>query len=170
MNTLSGPKLERVMGAGQFFWMRARRSVHAGIAPASRPRPHMRQHPASSLCAKPGSAAQGESGFSWSSNLIKLTDSKRNSYQCTTCSGIVFTADQDEGTTPFMMKCRATDGCTGTMESAFYRLPEQAAKVRPHYIWRRPTAEEYAIAEPGMKQHFDMDGLDLHANPPASRE
>ena len=95
---------------------------------------------------------------------MKLTDSKRNSYQCTTCGGIVFTADQDEGTTPFMLACRATDGCAGMMESAFYRLPAQAAKVRPHYIWRKPTPEEYAIAEPGMKSHFDSGGLDLHPN------
>lgn len=88
--------------------------------------------------------------------------SKRNSYQCTTCGGIVFTEDRDEGVTPFMMGCRATDGCDGTMESAFYRLPDQAAKVRPHYVWRKPTAEEYAAMSSAMKTHIDQGGLDLH--------
>lgn len=92
---------------------------------------------------------------------------KRNSYQCTTCKGIIFTEDRDEGTTPFMLGCRAKDGCAGTMESAFYRLPEQAAQVRPHYIWRKPTPEEYAASEFGMRAHFDQGGLDLYPNPAA---
>ena len=90
---------------------------------------------------------------------------KRNSYQCTTCRGIIFTEDKDEGVTPFMLKCRATEGCDGTMESAFYRLPEQAALVRPHFIWRKPTPEEYVTMSLGMKAHVDQGGLDLYQLP-----
>ena len=97
-----------------------------------------------------------------------MSKSKRNSYQCKNCGGIIFTEDKDEGTTPFMLGCRATEGCKGTMESAFYRLPDQAAKVRPHYIWRKPTPEEHEVASPGMKGHFDQGGIDLHPNPPTN--
>jgi len=93
---------------------------------------------------------------------------QRNSYQCTTCHGIVFTEDKDDGVTPFMLGCRATDGCGGTMESAFYRLPDQAAKVRPHYVWRKPTAKEYAALTTAMKAHIDQGGLDLYPLGPAA--
>lgn len=92
---------------------------------------------------------------------------KRNSYQCTTCRGIVFTEDRDEGVTPFMLDCRATEECHGDMHSAFYRLPEQAALVRPHYVWRKPTSEEYAAMSKDMKFHIDQGGLEIYPNPPA---
>lgn len=92
---------------------------------------------------------------------------KRNSYQCTTCRGIVFTEDAAVGVTPFMMGCRASDGCTGTMESAFYNLPEQAALVRPHYVWRKPTREEYDKMNRPMKMHIDQGGLELYPLGPA---
>lgn len=63
-----------------------------------------------------------------------------NAYQCAVCEQIIVTRDEDEGTTPFMMTCRASQDCHGMMQSHFYPgMPPFA----PHYIWRKPTDEEY---------------------------
>lgn len=91
---------------------------------------------------------------------------KRNSYQCTICQGIIFTEEKDEGVTPFMLPCLATSECDGEMHSAFHRLPEQAARVRPHYEWRKPTPEEYAVMGPNMKTHIDNGGLEIYPMSP----
>jgi len=98
-----------------------------------------------------------------------MATSKRNSYQCITCKGIIFTEDQDKGVTPFMLECRATAGCGGEMHSAFYRLPEMAAQVRPHYVWRKPTPKEYAEMRPEMKEHIDNGGLEIYPLAPPTQ-
>ena len=41
--------------------------------------------------------------------------------------------------------------------------------IRPHYIWRRPTKDEYALMNTGMKEHIDMGGLEMYPNPPIVR-
>lgn len=85
---------------------------------------------------------------------------KRNAYRCDTCGKSIVTIDRDKGTTPFMIFCRATDGCKGMMESSFYSglLANCGA---PTFEWRKPTRDEYAAASKGMKEHFDMGGLDV---------
>ena len=58
-----------------------------------------------------------------------------NTYTCTTCKKEIVTREIHEGTTSFMLKCRATEGCPGKMESAFYsRIP---ANIKPTWEWYR---------------------------------
>lgn len=87
---------------------------------------------------------------------------KRNSYTCERCAKVIITADIDKGTTPFMIGCKATEGCTGMMRSGFYR-GELNGPVA--FIWRKPTEAEYKKASPSMQHHFDMGGLDIYPAP-----
>ena len=89
---------------------------------------------------------------------------ERNSYQCRKCGGIVFTENRDDGTTPFMINCRATKDCDGSMESAFYRIPHQAKSVVPHYIWRKATPEELNAMDRASQYHAEQGGLFLYTN------
>lgn len=87
---------------------------------------------------------------------------KRNAYTCQTCGKTVITEDADEGTTPFMLGCRATPGCSGMAQSHFYRGPTVESDKAASFVWRKPTAAEYKKSSRGMKQHFDMGGLDIY--------
>lgn len=82
-----------------------------------------------------------------------------NRYTCRKCGGKIVTQDVDEGVTPFMLRCRATKGCIGSMESSCYR--GVGADEVPDFIWRKPTPEEYRRATVDMKDHFDQGGLDI---------
>lgn len=93
--------------------------------------------------------------------------SGKNRYTCRTCGGQIVTEDRDEGTTPFVIGCRAKRGCRGTMQSSCYRGAEGAT---PTFIWRKPTAAEYIAAPLAMKDHFDMGGLDIYPCPPKGGE
>jgi hypothetical protein len=81
-----------------------------------------------------------------------------NRYTCRECRGEIITIDRDEGTTPFMLGCRATEGCKGMMQSSFYRGVEGA----PTFEWRKPTPHEFAKSSRAMQDHFNMGGLDIH--------
>lgn len=101
------------------------------------------------------------------SDMDRITSSlmsreTRNKYTCRLCGKHIITEDRDEGTTPFMIDCKATKGCPGTMQSAFYRV---TGDEPPTFIWRKPTRGEYKRAHPAMRQHFDQGGLDLHPLP-----
>ena len=80
-----------------------------------------------------------------------------NAYTCKTCGESIVTKDVDEGTTPMMLACRATEECEGTMESHMYR----GVTGEPDFVWRKPSAKEYGEAGPDMRQHFDLGGLDI---------
>ncbi len=45
---------------------------------------------------------------------------KRNAYTCTKCRGHIITENMIDLVTPFMVACRATEGCDGGMHSEFY--------------------------------------------------
>ena len=66
----------------------------------------------------------------------------KNRYQCHVCGGAIFTIDLDTGVTPFMIGCRATKGCRGFMESAFYRIDQTLIPDLSWYEWydARPNA------------------------------
>jgi hypothetical protein len=83
---------------------------------------------------------------------------KQNRYTCQQCGKHIITVDTDEGTTPFMIGCRATVGCKGHMHSSFY----SDAVGTPTYEWRKPTYTEFAKSSRAMQQHFEMGGLDIH--------
>lgn len=85
---------------------------------------------------------------------------KRNAYTCQSCKKTIVTVDRDEGTTPFMIGCRADLPCGGYMESHFYRIDD--VEGDPLFEWRKPTPAEYKKASRAMKDHFDTGGLDLY--------
>lgn len=87
---------------------------------------------------------------------------KRNAYTCQKCKGTIVTVDNDKGTTPFMIECRAKPGCNGDMHSHFYLGSVVSGRLPATFEWRKPTEEEYQKASPGMRAHFDQGGLEIH--------
>ena len=81
-----------------------------------------------------------------------------NRYTCSACKGSVVTVDIDEGTTPFMLACRATPRCNGVMQSSLYR----GVSGVPTFAWRKPTQDEYRAATAAGRHHYDLGGLDIH--------
>jgi hypothetical protein len=86
---------------------------------------------------------------------------KLNIYTCEKCRGHIVTVDRDEGTTPFMVGCRATEGCSGMMESSFYRVWDQ--RMAPQFEWYRPDATEVATLKLVARDHVQRGGLLLRA-------
>jgi hypothetical protein len=85
-------------------------------------------------------------------------DRRLNQYTCQKCGKATITIDRDEGVTPFMLICRATQGCGGASYSSMY----QRVSGVPTYEWRKPTAAEYAAYSPDMRHHVDQGGLDIY--------
>ena len=85
-----------------------------------------------------------------------MNKGKVNIYTCQTCAQSIVTKDVDEGTTPFMILCEATEGCQGVMHSHFCGVDQNL----PHsYEWFRPeTLDGYG---PEMVEHIKLGGLDL---------
>lgn len=83
--------------------------------------------------------------------------SNLNRYTCKKCDGTIITQDLDEGTTPMMLGCRATESCEGMMVSSGY----QGVTGSPDYVWRKPSAQEYGEASAAMRHHFDLGGLEI---------
>ncbi len=90
-----------------------------------------------------------------------MAKDQKNAYTCDRCHQNIITIDRDDGVTPFMLACRATAGCTGTMRSQFYFQNERTLSP-PQYEWRKPTRQEYANMSPAMRQHIDIGGLDIY--------
>lgn len=93
---------------------------------------------------------------------------KRNIYTCDRCHGHVVTWDRDDGVTPFMITCRAGDGCRGMMTSSMYRVFDQT--MRPGFEWYRPASAAGLAA--AVRDHVERGGLLLRPfdgdNPPAA--
>lgn len=85
---------------------------------------------------------------------------KHNAYTCGDCRRVIFTFDVDDGVTPFTIPCLADANCRGWMRSSCYRVQ---AGVVPHYVWRKPTPQEYAKLGRGSRQHVDQGGLEIYA-------
>lgn len=62
---------------------------------------------------------------------------RKNIYVCDRCAGHIVTVDLEEGVTPFLIPCEATDGCKGMMKSSMYRVYDQS--MRASHEWYRPT-------------------------------
>lgn len=97
-----------------------------------------------------------------------------NVYVCEACGGHTVTKNRDEGTTPFMISCRATVGCKGVAQSSFYRVSQNQTPV---LLWIKPTPEElerFIKAQSGgdfhtveIRRHVSMGGLlDVEAPKP----
>lgn len=81
---------------------------------------------------------------------------EKNIYQCDACRGVIVTVDRDEGVTPFMIDCRATEGCGGVMKSHFYRCDQT---YRAEFEWYRPGRLERLFLNRRTKEHVKMGGL-----------
>jgi hypothetical protein len=87
-----------------------------------------------------------------------------NHYICETCKGLTRTINRDEGTTPFMIRCKIT-GCGGLARSSFYQVSQDHA---PGWEWIRPTPEEFEeylksnkveMHRREFKEHCDNGGM-----------
>lgn len=85
-----------------------------------------------------------------------MPQGRKNQYTCQTCQGSIITVDVDEGTTPFMLLCKATPGCDGFMYSNFYGCDQTLAA---QYEFFKPASFEGYDA--GMLEHLQKGGLDF---------
>lgn len=82
---------------------------------------------------------------------------KLNIYTCDKCFRHIVTVDLVTGTTPFILGCRATVSCTGSMESSMYRVWDQ--RMRPDFEWYKPVFSD-SLA-PAVREHVEKGGLML---------
>ena len=77
-----------------------------------------------------------------------------NEYVCEKCNGITRTVNRDEGTTPFMIGCRAAIGyaCDGMARSSVYRVDQNRL---PAWEWIKPTPDEFGrwVKDHRQEQH-----------------
>ena len=108
---------------------------------------------------------------------------KWNHYICPDCGGTTIARHDNEGVTPFLLRCRVKDlvdtngnrfhGCEGMAESAMF-MCSQADDQIPHVVFYRPDAAQ-AIAdinkEPkrwrvAMLEHYQKGGSLLREEHP----
>lgn len=118
-----------------------------------------------------GSGAPRAAGFD--SNSVPRR--RENVYTCQKCKGLTVTIDVDEGTTPFMIRCRAQDlpglgpVCKGDAYSSFYpKGPRPAHIPAPEWEWYRPDDDETSKCNAATKEHIRMGGLLLRRRQPES--
>lgn len=90
--------------------------------------------------------------------MTTQTQPRINKYTCDTCHGEIVTVDVDEGVTPMMLACRATNKCGGRMFSHGYRVEGEPV---PTHEWFKPKSLSGFSA--AMKQHIRQGGLVLRA-------
>lgn len=73
-----------------------------------------------------------------------------NHYRCERCGQWTCTKHEQDGVTPFLIRCRATYNCRGTAQSTFYRGPQDERQV-PHLIWYRPATEAEVVVVVGAE-------------------
>jgi hypothetical protein len=81
-----------------------------------------------------------------------------NAYKCAKCNEIIVTRHADPGVTPFMLACRATEGCGGVMESVFYRIPAGMARYAD-WEWYKPAGKELAKLSRDERDHVRKGGV-----------
>lgn len=79
------------------------------------------------------------------------TMKKWNHYHCPECKGVTIARHDDEGVTPFLLRCRVNDikgstgnivqGCRGMAQSCFFECSQDDAQ-KPHVVFYRPQPEE----------------------------
>ena len=82
---------------------------------------------------------------------------RKNIYVCRECKGHIVTVDRDDGTTPFMTNCEATEGCRGTMQSSLYRVFDQT--MAAGFEWYRPDSSQMKSATLHTLDHVNNGGL-----------
>ena len=85
-----------------------------------------------------------------------MSKGKKNAYVCNKCKKFIITIDVDDGVTPFMIECKATKNCDGSMCSNFYSIDQS---MPAQFEWFTPKSSEgYGMEE---KTHFLGGGLDI---------
>lgn len=82
-----------------------------------------------------------------------------NAYTCTECEETIVTVDADEGVTPMMIDCRATDGCEGMMRSHFYAVIQAR---EPTHEWHKPLKSKMLGLSAEMRSYVKGGGLVLY--------
>lgn len=85
-----------------------------------------------------------------------------NIYTCAKCDAGTVTVDVDDGVTPFIILCRATERCGGEAHSCFYRVPP--GDHVPTFEWYKPTIRKAKRLDrkwPGTLDHVRQGGLML---------
>ena len=94
---------------------------------------------------------------------------KWNHYVCPVCGGITIARHDNEGVTPFLLRCRVKDevvsgsripGCRGMAKSSFFDCSQDDSQ-KPHVIFYRPDAMA-AIAEIRKTPKSERDWLLEH--------
>lgn len=93
-----------------------------------------------------------------------MSQNKKNRYVCQKCHKSIITIDKDEGITPFMIECKATENCDGLMYSSFYdKSLQNNPLLIPMFEWYKPKNANHYPEEHReiMQKHFDEGGLDI---------
>lgn len=83
-----------------------------------------------------------------------------NGYICETCRNGFLTLDVDRGITPMLLKCFATEGCSGVARSMGYPdgpPPEELGE--PIIYWYKPSKEEFNKLSLEMQEYVRGGGL-----------
>ena len=90
-----------------------------------------------------------------------MSKGNKNVYVCQVCGKGVVTIDIEDGVTPFMIGCKATEGCEGDMYSSFYDVDQS---LPAQFEWYRPTISQYPQEAQGfMRKHIEQGGLEIRA-------
>ena len=105
-------------------------------------------------------AESGGAGAPWGSSASPASAARPrlNAYTCKECGEAIVTVDRDEGVTPMMLACRATEGCQGRSFSSFYRVDPT---LTPTWEWYTPGKRELRRMSPEMRDHIERGGLAL---------
>lgn len=134
--------------------------------------------------------ARAKTAEAWSSghqdNGVR-TWGKKNLYVCEVCEGAIATVDVHDGTTPAFLGCRATEGCTGMMQSQWYppepwpdlfvamlatvtgqKVEKRMVELEPPKVsheWYRPTPKETKKLDGDVPEYVSRGGLLLREVP-----
>lgn len=85
-------------------------------------------------------------------DIAEVVSNPINQYTCSSCGGTITTIDRNQGTTPMMLVCRATEGCYGSMRSHGYAVDQN---LTPNWEWYKPAK----LPKGEMREHVQMGGL-----------
>lgn len=86
---------------------------------------------------------------------------KWNHYICEKCNQVTVARHDQEGVTPFMLKCRATKDCEGFAESCMFMGPQRENQT-PHVVFYRPPSLTKAIEEINKEPEQNREWLLEH--------
>jgi len=96
------------------------------------------------------------------SNGDDMKEPRVNVYTCQKCGAYTVTVDVDYGVTPFMLKCRTTEGCEGFGHSSFYPTGPKPVRIpEPSWEWYKPSEQEASTLDPQTLDHVELGGLIL---------